>query len=98
MRRLTNSQKCFRILANMLLYLLLAPTFGSCFLGGAGIIVCCSVVLFLHRREWAMIFTKDPEVVEAILEVMPFQNSFLVLDAIQGGNSRKSVVFVLCSH
>jgi hypothetical protein len=47
-------------------------------------------VLFLNRREWAMIFTKDPVVVEAILEVMPFQNSFLVLDAIQGGNSQKS--------
>ena len=31
-----------------------------------------------------MIFTKDPAVVQAIMHVMPIQNSFLVLDAIQG--------------
>jgi len=55
-----------------------------------GVISCCcitlsaSFALFLHRRAWAQLFSQDPAVVEEIVQVMPIQNSFLILDAVQG--------------
>ena len=53
---------------------------GSC----ACITATASIILYLFRRRWAEIFTKDEAVVAEITRVMPVQISFLVMDAVQG--------------
>ena len=58
-----------------------------CYLHATCMLLACYSHPYSHatgRREWAEVFTKDVAVVEEIMIVMPIQNSFLILDAVQG--------------